>query len=322
MKGAWRGLEAIPATFGPSAVTIGNFDGVHLGHRKILLAAAAFARRSGMSSVALTFDPHPLEVVAPALAPKALTSLGQRVRLIRRQGIDHVAILPFTAALSKLSPRQFAERVLAGKLAARKVVVGADFRFGCGQAGDAAELGRLGQELGFGVELAGTVLVGGAAVSSTRVRSLVRQGRVAEARRLLGRRFSLQGPIVKGDGIGAKHTVPTLNLAPESQVLPADGVYVTVTCLSGRNGCHESITNVGMRPTFNGRQRTVETFLLGQLAGDAPEAIELKFLRKIRDERKFASASLLREQIQIDVEVAARFFRRLRAVSRDSSVAS
>jgi riboflavin kinase/FMN adenylyltransferase len=318
MKGAWRGLEAIPADFGPSAVTIGNFDGVHLGHRKILSAAAAFARRDGMSSVALTFDPHPLEVVAPALAPKTLTSLRQRVRLIRQQGIDYVAILPFTAQLSQLSPHQFAERVLADRLAARKVVVGANFRFGCGQAGDAAELGRLGQELGFEVELAGTVLVGGAVVSSTRVRSLVRQGRVVEARRLLGREFSLHGPIVRGEGIGTKQTVPTLNLAPESQVLPADGVYVTATRQAGQAACHESVTNVGMRPTFNGRQRTIETFLLGRFAAKAPEAIELKFLRKIRDERKFPSAKSLREQIQVDIEVATRFFRRLRAVSTDS----
>lgn len=322
MKRVWRGLQAIPASFGPSAVTIGNFDGVHLGHRKILSSAAAFARRSDIASVALTFDPHPLAVVAPALAPKALTSLSQRVRLIRDAGIDHVAILPFTTELSQLSPREFAERVLAGRLAARRVVVGADFRFGRGQSGDAAELARLGEGLGFEVEPVGTVRAGGAAVSSTRVRSLVRRGLVADARRLLGRRFSLQGPIVRGAGIGTKHTVPTLNLAPESQVLPADGVYLTLSRLAGREAWHESITNVGVRPTFNGRQRTVETFLLGDLAVGAPKAIELKFLRKIRDERKFASAKLLREQIQIDVEVATRFFRRLRAVSRGCSVAS
>ena len=322
MRGAWQGLEAVPASFGPSAVTIGNFDGVHLGHRKILSSAVSLARRGAIASVALTFDPHPLAVVAPALAPQSLTSLGQRVRLMREVGIDHVVILPFTTELSQLTPRQFTERVLAGRLAARKVVVGADFRFGRGQSGDVAELGRLGQELGFEVELAGTVRIGGAPVSSTRVRSLVRQGLVSEARRLLGRRFSLQGPIVRGAGSGTKHTVPTLNLAPESQVLPADGVYLTLTRMAGRNACHESITNVGVRPTFNGRQRTVETFLLGNLAVGSPKAIELKFLRKIRDERKFASARLLREQIQIDIEVATRFFRRLRAIARDPSVAS
>ena len=322
MRGAWSGLEEIPAGFGPAAVTIGNFDGVHLGHRKILAAVVSFARRLGMASVALTFDPHPLEVVAPAIAPKTLTSLVQRVTLIREQGIDHVAVLPFTAELSRLSPRRFAEQVLAGRLAARRLVVGADFRFGRRQAGDVAELRRLGEELGFEVELAGTVQVGGKTVSSTRVRGLVREGRVREAGCLLGREFSLQGPIVSGEGIGSKQTVPTLNMVPESQVLPADGVYVTVTRQSGQNDWRESVTNVGMRPTFNGQRRTVETFLLGSFAVGTPEAIELRFLRKIRDERKFPSAESLREQIQIDVKVAARFFRRWRAISADPTVVS
>ena len=322
MRDAWSGLAEIPAGFGPSAVTIGNFDGVHLGHCKILAAVASFARQRGMASVALTFDPHPLVVVAPKVAPKTLTSLGQRVRLIREQGIDHIAVLPFTEELSRLSPRRFAERVLADRLAARRLVVGADFRFGCGQSGDVAELRRLGGELGFEVELAGTVQVDGEAVSSTRVRQLVREGRVREAGHLLGHDFSLQGTIVSGEGIGTKRTVPTLNMAPESQVLPADGVYITLTRQADRNAWRESVTNVGMRPTFDGQRRTVETFLLGNLSVGTPKAIELRFLRKIREERKFPSAESLREQIQIDVEVAARFFRKSRATSAGSSVVS
>ena len=317
MNGSWKSLHEIPDDFGPTAVTIGNFDGVHLGHQRILQSVARAARARSLCSVALTFDPHPLKIVAPSLAPKTLTSIRQRVDLIRRQGIDRVAILAFTPELSQLSPTEFAETVLARKLVARHVVVGADFRFGRKQAGDAEMLRSLGERLGFDVATGGTVLVGGEPVSSTRLRDLVAQGRMVEARRLLGREFSLQGPIVSGEGIGSKRTVPTLNLEPESQVLPADGVYVTVTRHSGQTGHRESITNVGLRPTFEGRHRTIETFLLGEMAGPTPNAIELGFLRKIRDERRFPSAQSLREQISVDIEIAERYFRRLHALSEN-----
>lgn len=315
MNGSWKSLQEIPEDFGPTAVTIGNFDGVHLGHQRILQSVAQAARARSLSSVALTFDPHPLKIVAPAHAPKTLTSIRQRVDLIRRQGIDRVAILSFTSELSQLSPAEFAETVLARKLQARHVVVGANFRFGRKQSGDAEMLQSLGKHLGFDVATGGTVLVGGEAVSSTRLRDLVALGRMHEARRLLGREFSLRGPIVRGEGIGSRRTVPTLNLEPESQVLPADGVYVTVTRHSGEAGHRESITNVGLRPTFDGRERTIETFLLGELAGPTPNAIELGFLRKIRNERRFPSAQSLREQIAADIAVAERYFRRLHALS-------
>lgn len=321
MTAIWRGLEAIPGGIGPTSVTIGNFDGVHVGHRRILRAAADTARSDSIMSVALTFDPHPLKIVSPEHAPKALTSIGQRIELIREQGIDWVAVLPFTSQLSQLSPREFAEQVLVAKLNARHVIVGENFRFGRGQAGNVATLRSLGAHLGFDVALAGTVSVGGLAVSSTRVRQLLGQGLVEQARDLLGREFCLRGPIVSGDGIGSRQTVPTLNLVPESQVLPADGVYVTATLLPGQDTCRDSVTNVGMRPTFDGRKRTVETFLLGTVEGTPPAAIELRFLRKIRDERKFPSAESLREQIRADIEVAERYFQKSNSLSADSSVA-
>ena len=319
MTGSWRDLDAIPEGIGPCAVTIGNFDGVHLGHRRILRSVAETARSGAMTSVALTFDPHPLRIVAPDQAPEALTGIGQRIELIREQGIDRVAVLPFTAELSRLSPEEFAGRVLVSKLAAKHVTVGENFRFGRGQTGNAATLKSLGARLGFEVVLAGTVTVDDRAVSSTRVRRLVRQGRIDRAAVLLGRVFSLRGPIVRGEGIGSQRTVPTLNLAPESEVLPADGVYVTATLLPGEDRCRESVTNVGMRPTFDGRRRTVETYLLGSLECGPPDAIELRFLRKIRDERRFPSAESLRNQIRADIEVAQRYFRRSGILSAQSS---
>jgi len=315
----WEGLDDLGRGFGPTSVTIGNFDGVHRGHCKILRTVAELARRDGLTSVALTFHPHPLAIVAPAKAPKSLTSIGQRSALIREQGIDKVVVMRFTPDLARLSPRGFVEKVLIGGLRARRVTVGANFRFGQGQSGTTETLRALGTEFGFAVGNAGIVSVGGVPVSSTRVRELVGRGQMSQARRLLGRLFCLSGPIVRGEGIGSKQTVPTLNIAPASEVLPADGVYVTLTRLAGERRWRESITNVGMRPTFAGRNRTVETYVLDELEAEAPNALELGFVRKIRDERPFPSAESLRDQIGIDIEIAERFFRRLRSLPGRSS---
>ncbi len=319
MDRLWEGLDDLGRGFGPTSVTIGNFDGVHRGHCKILRTVAELARRDGLTSVALTFHPHPLAIVAPAKAPKSLTSIGQRSALIREQGIDKVVVMRFTPDLARLSPRGFVERVLIGDLRARRVTVGANFRFGQGQSGTTETLRALGTEFGFAVGNAGIVSVGGVTVSSTRVRELVGRGQMGKARRLLGRLFCLSGPIVRGEGIGSKQTVPTLNIAPASEVLPADGVYVTLTRLAGERRWRESITNIGMRPTFAGRNRTVETYVLDELEAEAPNALELGFVKKIRDERPFPSAESLRDQIGVDIEIAERFFRRLRSLPGRSS---
>ena len=315
MDRVWEGFDDLVPGFGPTSVTIGNFDGVHRGHCKILRTVAELARKDGLTSVALTFHPHPLAIVAPAKAPKSLTSIGQRSALIREQGIDKVVVMRFTPDLARVSPRSFAEKVLIGGLRARRVTVGDNFRFGQGQSGTTETLRALGAEFGFSVGNAGIVLVGGVPASSTRVRELVGCGEMSRTRRLLGRVFCLSGPVVKGEGIGSKQTVPTLNIAPESEVLPADGVYVTLTRLAGERRLRKSITNIGMRPTFAGRNRTVETYVLDALEAEVPNALELGFVRKIRDERPFPSAESLRDQIGIDIEIAERFFRRLRSVS-------
>ncbi len=307
---------------GPSSVTIGNFDGVHRGHCKILRTAAALAREHGLTSVALTFDPHPLAVVAPARAPKNLTSIGQRSALIREQGIDKVAVMHFTADVARLSPRGFVKRILIGDLRARQVTVGAGFRFGRGQSGTTDTLRALGAEFGFAVSSVGIVLAGGEPVSSTRVRESVGCGDLRLARRLLGRMFCLNGPVVQGDGVGSKQTVPTLNIAPESEILPADGVYVTLARLAGEARWRQAVTNIGMRPTFAGRNRTVETHVLDKLEAAAPNALELGFVRKIRDERPFPSAESLRDQIGMDIKAAERFFRKLRSLPGRSSATS
>ncbi len=308
----WK-LEDIPADFGPSAVTIGNFDGVHVGHQKILTATRDKAKKNAWQSVAVTFDPHPTTIVAPERAPALLTRPARRVASFAEHGIESALILPFTTEVARLSPEEFVQQVLVDVLRAKAVVVGESFRFGRGQAGNTEVLRRLGQDLGFEVEIVEPVVVGGSAVSSSRVRDLVCQGQVDQARDLLGRPFGFEGRIVAGHGVGSKKTVPTLNLIPDMDLTPADGVYVTSSCDPGSGRRWESVTNIGFRPTFDGTEHGIETFLLSEFDGQAPDRLEVTFYDRLRDEKRFASAEELREQILADVARAERFFRRMGA---------
>jgi riboflavin kinase/FMN adenylyltransferase len=308
---AFRSLAEVPADFGPSVIAIGNFDGVHAGHRVILRRAAAIARERGLTPAVLTFDPHPAQVLAPDRAPRLISTIAQRLRRMESEGVEAAMLLAFSMELAQQSPEEFARAVLAEKLHARVVIIGEDFKFGYQQSGDLATMRELGEQLGFEVESAGKIEWRGARISSTAVRKLVEAGQVSKARRMLGAPFALEGPVVKGQGIGSKQTVPTLNLAPENELLPPVGVYVTETWdeMSGRRW--KSITNVGYRPTFAGQGLTVETFLLDPFEGETPERIEVSFLRFVRAERKFDSPELLRAQIMRDVAVANRVHRRV-----------
>ena len=308
---AYRSVAEVPDNFGPSVVTIGNFDGVHAGHREILRRVAAIARDRALVPVVLTFDPHPARVLAPDRAPKLITTISQRLRRTESQGIEAALLLPFSLALARLSPEEFARTVLAETLHARVVIVGDDFRFGHRQAGDLATLRTLGEQLGFEVESAGTILHRGARSSSTAIRKLVEAGRVSRACRMLGEPFALEGQVVPGRGIGHKQTVPTLNLAPENELLPKTGVYVTRTRDLESDRQWRSVTNVGYRPTFDGHDLTIETFLLDPLTGNTPNRIEVGFLHFIRDEKKFETPELLRAQILKDVAFANRLHARL-----------
>lgn len=307
-------IEDLPEGFGPCALTIGNFDGVHRGHQEILRRAAACARLLRIESAALTFDPHPLAVLAPEQAPRILTTVNARARRMRELGIDRVVVLPFTRELSRLTPADFVRQIIVRKLAARHVTVGDNFRFGSRQAGDAHALQRLGGELGFATEVVPAIEIAGCAASSSRLREVSARGEMRAARHLLGRPFSLCGRIVRGAGIGSRQTVPTLNMEPDSQALPADGVYLSLTEDADGGRCLESISNVGVRPTFDGAGRTVETYILDRPDGEFPQTVELYFLRRLRGERRFASAEHLKAQILTDVRLAKRYFARLRSV--------
>jgi len=306
----YRSLDEIPAGFGPCAITVGNFDGVHVGHREILRRVASLAREKGWKPSALTFDPHPVTVLAPERAPELLTSTAERCARMGKEGIEQVVVAPFTEALSRVTAEEFVERVLAGKLDARAVLVGRNFHFGRGQGGDAERLRELGRQHGVVTEILDGVRLRGRMVSSTAIRGLVKEGNVVLAGRMLMRSYGVEGPVVRGRGVGSQKTVPTLNLETTAEVLPAKGVYVTRTCDLDGDRRWASVTNVGVRPTFEAGELSIETFLLAEMDGDEPRRIRVDFLHRLREERKFPDAAALKQQILRDVVRSRAWFRR------------
>lgn len=305
-----QALEELAAPLPAPVLTVGNFDGVHRAHQRLLARMVEQARAQGGTALAMTFEPHPAKVLAPDQAPPLLTTLDQKLRLLEAAGLDVVLVLPFTQELSLLSPRQFVEEILCRRLAMRTVYVGANFRFGHRQAGDVAVLRELGRELGFVVEVVPRVVVRGKTVSSTLIRHLISEGRLAHAARLLGRPFALSGEIHTGEGRGGPLGFPTLNLAPEQECLPGRGVYVTETVVEGT--AYPSATNVGLRPTFGSNRLVVESHLLDFSRRVEPGRLEVRFYERLRAEKRFSSPEALRTQIQRDVERARRFFSRLK----------
>jgi riboflavin kinase/FMN adenylyltransferase len=314
----YRSLAEVPSDFGPCAITIGNFDGVHRGHRQIMQRVRELAREHGWKAAVLTFDPHPSKLVAPDRAPRLLTPPEERARLILGQGIDEVLILPFTSEVAKLTPEEFVREILAGKLKARAVLVGDNFRFGNRAAGHAGSMEELGRKYGFTTEIVKAISWRGRVISSSEIRGLIQAGNVSLVCRLLGWPYALQGKVVPGEGRGSKQTVPTLNLDTKAEVLPKVGVYITRTRESGGARFWPSITNVGYRPTFNGHGITIETYLLSSLDGEPPEEISVEFLRWVREERKFENAEALKAQILRDVSRAQAYFRRLEEATAPS----
>jgi riboflavin kinase / FMN adenylyltransferase len=306
----FRSPSEVPASFGPTVLTIGNFDGVHVGHRHIMRRVVTLARERESTPMVLTFDPHPARVLAPDRAPKLIMTVDQRLRSLAAEGIEAVLLLPFSIEFARLTPEEFAGQILANTLHARVVLVGGDFRFGYKQAGNVDTLRDLGERFGFEFEPVPGIARRGERVSSTAIRKLIAEGAVSRACRMLGAPFALEGEVVPGQGIGSKQTVPTLNLAPLNEILPPTGVYVTRTRDLESDRVWDSITNVGYRPTFGGDGLTVETFLLMPLENERPGRIEVSFLTFVRDERKFETPEALRAQILRDVGVAKRLHRR------------
>ena len=291
-------------------VTIGNFDGVHRGHRRILETVVSRARAAGRPSVAITFEPHPLAVLRPDHAPPRLQTLRQKEEAIEAIGVEWLLVVPFTRDFSLTEPEDFARSFLAERLRVREVVLGAHFAFGRGKRGDLALLQRLGPECGFVAEGVEEVLVGEEPVSSTRIRKALAAGDVALARELLGRDYEVDGIVARGERVGRKIGYPTINLAPENELFPADGVYVTQIEIRSFERRFDSVTNIGRRPTvYEDFATTIETYVLDFSANVYGERVRLFFLERLREERKFASVMALTEQIGRDIEATREFFR-------------
>ena len=292
-----------------SAVTIGNFDGVHLAHKQLLRRVVECAQPEGAAAVTITFDPHPTRVLAPDRAPALLTSLSRKIRLIEALGVDLLVVLPFTPDLARLSPQEFVQGILADGLNARSVHVGPNFRFGHKQAGTTQVLEELARSSGFKIEILPMLMVRGERVSSSRIRKLIAAGKVERAGRLLGRPHSVKGGITSGEGIGKRQTVPTLNLEPVEELLPANGVYITRTRVGAE--AHESVSNIGTKPTFGEHRVTVESHLLNLRGGIQAQEMEVEFLHRLREEKKFPDAPSLLQQIRKDASRANQYFRLL-----------
>jgi len=305
----YRSLAEIPTDFGSHVAAIGNFDGVHLGHREILSGAVEEARERGVRALVITFDPHPEQFLRPEVAPKMLTPIPERLRLLGLTGVDAVLVLPFDAALANMRAEEFVQRVLVGTLHVCALHEGGNFRFGYRAEAGVEELRAFGATYGFAVHVHHSVRVHGLEISSSVVRGLVATGDMKRARWMLGRPFAVRSTPARGRGVGTRLLVPTVNLAAYEALLPAFGVYVTQLTFAGR--CFQAVTNVGNRPTFEGVGFGVETHILNFEPIDLNEEtqLELEFLLRLRGEMTWPSPEALKAQIFKDVVRAKRYFR-------------
>ncbi len=302
----FRGLTDPRLRPRPSAVAVGNFDGLHLGHRKLLARLCALAREKRLRALVLTFEPHPERALGKR-SVRLIDTPGQRLERLRATCVDAVAVVPFDPSFAGLGCREFVEAVLRDRLGAREVVVGRDFRFGRGRSGHAARLEALGREAGIGVHIVPPAVLGGRTVSSTAVRALLERGRVGEAGRLLGRPYEIAGGVVRGAARGRRIGFPTANLDTANEILPR-GVFITETLRKGR--IFPSLTSIGTNPTFGPSPLRIETLLLdfrGSLYG---AEITVRFLSKLRPTRTFSGAATLAARIAGDVAAARAWFAR------------
>jgi riboflavin kinase/FMN adenylyltransferase len=291
------------SVFSRTVVTIGNFDGVHLGHRAILDRVRQRAQELGGQAVAVTFEPHPVKVLRPEVNLPRLTTQEQKLKLLAAAGLDAVVVLPFTREFAALPAREFVRQYFCERLRAREVVVGHDYCFGRGREGNIDLLKEMGQDLGFTVQVVWAVEVNDAVVSSSLIRALLRLGKVKEARRLLGRGYEVAGTVIRGKGRGAKLLgVPTANILTANELLPASGIYAVWV----RRGAtiFPGVANIGTCPTFDNAELSLEVHLMefaGNLYG---ESLEVEFVARLREEKRFPSLEALAAQIHLDIDTA------------------
>ncbi|QEE29855.1 bifunctional riboflavin kinase/FAD synthetase [Terriglobus albidus] len=307
----FRSIAEVPENFGPSIISIGNFDGVHRGHRWVISEIIARARESGTKSIAVTFDPHPVRILRPDSPTKMISPTEEKLRLLAATGLDATLVLPFTQELAQTSAEDFISKIICDCLGATEVHVGSNFRFGYQAQADVMRLAELGNKLDFSARIYEPVPLRGGIISSSRIRQLILAGNLSSARVLLGRPYSICSTPARGRGYGTKYAVPTINLAPYSELLPANGVYVTTLQIGDDGPIFEGVTNAGNRPTFGPDSYAVETHLFNFHPVDMTEEtpLRLTFLTHLRPEMKWDSPEALKAQIGKDIARAQRFLR-------------
>lgn len=310
-----RDLPSSPPDRPPSAVALGVFDGVHLGHRSILEAAVADARAAGLQAVACTFEPHPMQVLQPDRAPLPIATLDERLELIASTGIDAAVVLAFTPALAAVEAEAFVKDTLVGRLRARVVVVGYNHTFGRGARGDPRLLEALGKQLGFRTRVVPPLVVGGQPVSSTAIRTALGRGDLPAAAAMLGRHYAVRGEVVAGAGRGRGLGFPTANVRPDRPLLIPTGVYACRVDVDG--AAHPAVVNVGVRPTFGEETLAVEAHLLDYKGDLYGRRVGVVFVARLREERRFPGPDALVRQIAADVEAARQALQTARFTSAD-----
>ena len=298
---------ASAATLPPVALTVGNFDGIHLGHQAMLARLTDEARRRGLASCVLTFEPHPREFFSPSTAPTRLTSLREKFELLAERGVERVHVERFVRSFAAIAPASFVEQVLTGRLKARWILVGEDFRFGAKRAGDLALLKTLGGRYGYGVEIMPVVMRAGTRVSSSAVRAALAAGDLAAAEALLGRPYSISGRVVHGRKLGRELGFATANVQLRHNRPPLTGIYAVRVHGIGA-AARPAVASVGVRPTITASGRAVLEVHLFDFSGDLYGAhVRVEFLHKIRDEEKYSDLDTLKAQIGRDCEAARSF---------------
>ena len=289
-----------------TVVTMGNFDGIHLGHQALVGNAVAEAKKLGAKSLVFTFDPHPLKLLAPQRAPKTILNDQDKMDMLRALGVDSVIVQNFDREFANIQAEDFVRRCLIERLNLSKIWLGRDLRFGRGREGGVEDLIRWGSEQGFDVGIVEPILVQGTRISSSRIRQLIEEGRVNEVEPMLGRYHFVSGNIVDGHHRGRQLGFPTANLATTTEVVPGDGIYATLMELKNRRWL--SVSSVGRNPTFGQGVRTIETFILDFAQNIYGESVALSFVQRIREERKFHRIENLVSQMHQDVKAACAVF--------------
>lgn len=297
-----------PREFKNPVLTIGNFDGVHLGHQHLFAKVKERAAQIGGETIVYTFDPHPMEILAPERKPLLITSFAEKLRLIAEQGINVIICAPFSKKFANQTPDDFVKKILHEQIKIRYLYVGHDYTFGKDRRGDISLLKDLGEKLGFQVEVVRAVKVNGKIVSSTRIREFIQQGLMEEAAHMLGRFYLIQGQVIPGHGRGSKKLgFPTANIQPENSLIPKPGIYATWSFYAGKK--YASVANLGWNPTFHDQNFSIEVHILDFHQDIYGETLRVEFVKRIRDEIMFARPEELSKQIKQDIIKAKEFLK-------------